>query len=68
MLALANPEWDETFARAQPGQYELMLTHTAAHHLQRGEPRSEAMSLDALHDYLSDTMDRIREAGEEGSG
>ncbi len=66
MLGLANPEWRETFADALPGQYELMLLHAAAHHLQYGGPVSEAVSLFALHDYLDDTMDRVR--GHTGGG
>lgn len=59
MLELANPQWRETFADALPGQYELMLLHAAAHHLQYGGPASEAVSLHALHDYLDDTMDCV---------
>ncbi len=66
LLAAANPEWADTFAHALPGQYELMLTHAAAHHLQYGGPAHEAISLLALQDYLADTMDRVRDvsAGE----
>ena len=67
VLGLANPQWRETFADALPGQYELMMLHAAAHYLQRGEPASEAVSLQALHDYLDDTMDRVRGAAGEGS-
>jgi hypothetical protein len=50
MLGLANPEWRETFADALPGQYELMLLHAAAHHLQYGGYANETISLLALHD------------------
>jgi hypothetical protein len=68
MLGLANPEWRETFADALPGQYELVLLHAAAHHLQYGGSVSQAVSLYALHDYLDDTMDRVRgHAGEDSS-
>lgn len=67
MLGLANPGWRETFADALPGQYELMLLHAAAHHLQCGGPASEAVSLFALHDYLDDTMDRVRGHASENS-
>ena len=66
MVGLANPQWRETFADALPGQYELMLLHAAAHHLQYGGPASEAMSIHALRDYLYDTMDRLREHAGEG--
>jgi hypothetical protein len=34
MLGLTNLGWRETFADALPDQYELMLLHAAAHHLQ----------------------------------
>lgn len=37
-----------------------MLEHAAAHHLQRGGRPRDAMSLLALHDYIADSMDRIR--------
>ncbi len=37
-----------------------MLLHAAAHRLQYGGSASEAVSLYALHDYLDDTMDRVR--------
>ncbi|MGC2374575.1 MAG: hypothetical protein WA484_11950 [Solirubrobacteraceae bacterium] len=67
VLALANPQWRDTFAHAQPGQYELMLTHAAAHHLQRHEPAGDAMSLQALHDYLDETMDQVRKATDKRS-
>jgi hypothetical protein len=67
MLGLANPGWRETFAAALPGQYELMLLHAAAHHLQYGGSVSDAVSLYALHDYLDDTMDRVRGHTGEGS-
>ncbi len=66
-LGFANPDWRETFADALPGQYELMLLHAAAHHLQYGESASDAVSLYALHDYLDDTMDRVRGHAGEGS-
>ena len=59
-LALANPEWVAVFAHARAGEYERMLQHAAAHHLQRGGRPRAAMSLLALHDYLADSMDRIR--------
>lgn len=67
LLAAANPEWEGTFAHALPGQYELMLTHAAAHHLQYGGPAHEAISLFALRDYLADTMDRVRGVSARGS-
>jgi hypothetical protein len=67
MLGLANPQWRETFSNALAGQYELMLLHAAAHHLHRGEPVGDGVCLEALHDYLDETMDRIREGGGEGS-
>lgn len=67
MLGLANPQWRKTFADALPGQYELMLLHAAAHHLQYGGSAGQAVSLRALHDYLDDTMDRVRHAAGERS-
>jgi len=67
ILGLANPGWRETFADALPGQYELMLLHAAAHHLQYGGSASDAVSLYALHDYLDDTMDCVRGYAGEGS-
>ena len=60
-LALVNPEWVAVFAHAGAGEYERMLQHAAAHHLQRGGRPRAAMSLLALHDYLADSMDRIRQ-------
>jgi hypothetical protein len=60
LLAQANPEWAVVFADARAGEYERMLEHAAAHHLQYGGLPQDAMSLLALHDYLEDSMDRIR--------
>ncbi len=62
MLGLSNPQWRETFTDALPGQYELMLLHAAAHHPQYDGPAGEAVSFEALRDYLDETMDRVREA------
>jgi len=60
LLAQANSEWAAVFSRARSGEYERMLQHAAAHHLQHGGLPRDAMSLQALHDYLADSMDRIR--------
>lgn len=43
-----------------------MLLHAAAHHLQYGGSTRDAVSLYALHDYLDDTMERVR--GHAGKG
>jgi hypothetical protein len=59
-LARANPEWVAMFADARTGEYERMLEHAAAHQLQYGGLPQDAMSLLALHDYLADSMDRVR--------
>jgi hypothetical protein len=61
LLAQANPEWAAMFADARAGAYERMLEHAAAHHLQYGALPQDAMSLLALHDYLGESMDRIRQ-------
>jgi hypothetical protein len=61
LLAQANPEWAAVFADARAGAYERMLEHAAAHHLQYGALPQDAMSLLALHDYLGESMDRIRQ-------
>lgn len=60
LLAHANPEWIALFSDAQTGTCQLMLEHAAAHHLEYGENARDAISLLALHDYLADTMDRVR--------
>ncbi len=59
LLGEANPEWAAVFADARTGEYERMLEHAAAHHLQYGGLPQDAMSLLALHDYLGDSMDII---------
>jgi hypothetical protein len=48
------------FSDARGGEYERMLEHAAAHQLQYGALQRDAMSLLALHDYLADSMDRVR--------
>jgi hypothetical protein len=38
-----------------------MLEHAAAHQLEYGGSTRDAISLLALHDYLADSIDRIRQ-------
>jgi hypothetical protein len=44
-----------------------MLLHAAARHLHNGGSARDAVSLYALHDYLYDTMDRVRGRASEDS-